>query len=265
MNEMDWRLLEDKETVDSVRVGDVDLKKGDRVRLRPRSGGDVMDLALAGRLAMIEAIEQDYEGELHLSLVVDDDPGADLGTARQPGHRFFFRPDEVEPAGPGPVRASVLVAGIGNIFLGDDAFGVETAQRFERAGAPQGARVVDFGIRGYDLAYALTSGYDAAILVDAAPRGGEPGTLYLIEPDLADLDGAENQAALPVADAHAMDPLSVIRMARNIGELPARILVLGCEPADLGGDEGRLGLSAAVEGAVDLAVERLRSLLEEIL
>jgi len=97
MNEWEWQLLEDKTFVDSITVDGVELKKGDRVRLAPRPGGDVFDLALAGRTAVVEAIEQDYEGKTHLAVVVDDDPGKDFGMLRQPGHRFFFSVTEVEP------------------------------------------------------------------------------------------------------------------------------------------------------------------------
>jgi hypothetical protein len=97
MNEWEWQLLEEKNLLDSVLVGDVELKQGDRVRLRPRPGGDVFDLALQGKIAVVEAIEQDYEGQAHLAVVLDDDPGRDLGMLRQPGHRFFFSPEEVEP------------------------------------------------------------------------------------------------------------------------------------------------------------------------
>ena len=97
MNEWEWQLLEDKTFVDSITIDGVELKKGDRVRLTPRPGGDVFDLALAGRTAVVEAIEQDYEGKTHLAVVVDDDPGKDLGLLRQPGHRFFFSVAEVEP------------------------------------------------------------------------------------------------------------------------------------------------------------------------
>jgi hypothetical protein len=97
LNEWEWQLLEEKNLLDSVLVGDVELKQGDRVRLRPRPGGDVFDLALQGKIAVVEAIEQDYEGQAHLAVVLDDDPGRDLGMLRQPGHRFFFSPEEVEP------------------------------------------------------------------------------------------------------------------------------------------------------------------------
>ena len=97
MNEWEWQLLEDKTILNVVRVGDVELKPGDRVRLKPLTGRDVFDLALVGKTAVIEAIEEDYEGKAHLAVVLDDDPGRDLGMLRQPGHRFFFSVEEVEP------------------------------------------------------------------------------------------------------------------------------------------------------------------------
>jgi hypothetical protein len=98
MNEWEWHLLEDKPPVDHLLVNGVELKAGDRVRLCPRPGGDILDMALAGKVAVIEAIEQNYEGQFHLAVVLDDDPGRDMGMMRQPGHRFFFDPEEVEPA-----------------------------------------------------------------------------------------------------------------------------------------------------------------------
>jgi len=97
MNEWEWQLLEDKTLLDRLTVSGVELKQGDRVRLKPRAGGDIFDLALHGKTAVVEAIEQDYEGQAHLAVVLDDDPGRDLGMLRQPGHRFFFSPEEVEP------------------------------------------------------------------------------------------------------------------------------------------------------------------------
>ena len=150
----------------------VGLPVGTRVKLRPRAGGDVFDLALAGKTAVVDVVERDMEGRVHVGVLVDDDPGRDLG---ERGHRFFFSPEEVEPL-------RVLVAGIGNVFLGDDGFGVELANRVSY----DGVDVVDFGIRGMDLAYALAD-YDVAIFLDATPRGEPPGTLYVIEPDLDEL------------------------------------------------------------------------------
>ena len=96
MNEWEWQLLEDKPALDRCTVDGVEFRLGDRVRLRPRQGGDIMDVALAGKIAIIESIEQDYEGKVHLAVVIDDDPGKDLGMLRQPGHRFFFSLEEIE-------------------------------------------------------------------------------------------------------------------------------------------------------------------------
>lgn len=96
MNDWEWQLLEDKTLLNVVCVNGVEFRQGDRVRLKPRARGDVLDLALAGKTAVIEAIEEDYEGHAHLAVVLDDDPGRDLGMLRQPGHRFFFAVEEVE-------------------------------------------------------------------------------------------------------------------------------------------------------------------------
>ncbi len=97
MDELQWQLLEEHNELASANVGGVELKTGDRVRLNPRKGGDIFDIALAGQVAIIEAIEQDYENKVHLAVVLEDDPGRDLGMMRQPGHRFFFALEEVEP------------------------------------------------------------------------------------------------------------------------------------------------------------------------
>ena len=99
MNEWEWHLLKDKAPVNSVRISGVEVRRGDRVRLLPRGGADIMDVAFAGKTGTIEALEQDYEGCFQLAVVLDDNPGKDLGMRRQPGHRFFFRPEEVEPLG----------------------------------------------------------------------------------------------------------------------------------------------------------------------
>lgn len=101
MDELEWQLLEEHEPVAECMVGGVTLRTGDRVRLEPRAGGDIFDLALAGQVALIESIEQDYENKIHLAVVLEDDPGRDLGMMRQPGHRFFFTPEEVTPLVPG--------------------------------------------------------------------------------------------------------------------------------------------------------------------
>ncbi len=265
MNQWEWHLLEDKPLLESVTIAGVQVKLGDRVRLRPKKGGDVFDIALAGKIAAVESIEQDYEGQLHLAVVVDDDPGRDIGMMRQPGHRFFFGAAEVEPIEQGPcppetviTTPTILIAGIGNIFLGDDAFGVEVAKRFAGRELPEGICVIDFGIRGFDLTYALIDGADVTILVDACPRGGAPGDLYVVEPDVASLDGTEGSQA--AVDAHGMNPMNVIRAAKAMGGSLKKILLLGCEPQTFGPDEGQMGLS----GPVALAVERAIPLLESI-
>ncbi|MBY6242549.1 hydrogenase maturation protease [Methylosinus sp. Sm6] len=154
----------------------------------------------------------------------------------------------------------ILVAGIGNIFRGDDAFGVEVARALAGGVLAREADVVDFGIRGVDLAFALTDGYDIAILVDAAPRGEEPGTLSVVEPQIGD---DEDEA---IVSAHDLDPASVLRSVAQMGGPCPRLLLVACEPLTLGGDDGAMALSAPVAAAVAPAarlVERLVASLRE--
>lgn len=157
----------------------------------------------------------------------------------------------------------VLVAGIGNIFLGDDGFGSEVARRLINRPQPRAVRVVDFGIRGFDLAYALMDGYDVTIFIDATPRGSEPGTLYTIEPDLSELAEIDAQAAM--VEPHGMNPMKVLALVRAMGGTFNRILLVGCEPATLGPEEGQLGLSEPVAAVIDGAVHLVESLIKEIL
>lgn len=159
--------------------------------------------------------------------------------------------------------ARILVAGIGNIFMADDAFGCEVAQRLAARALPEEVRVVDFGIRGFDLVYALMDGYDVTILVDATPRGGEPGTIYTIEPDLSELDKVDAQGL--AIEPHGMNPLKVLGMAKSMGGDLKRILLVGCEPETLGPEEGQMGLSASVEAAVGEAVKVVESLVAKLL
>ena len=143
----------------------------------------------------------------------------------------------------------VLVACVGNIFFCDDGFGVEVARRLAGADLPPQVKVEDFGIRGMHLAYEMLDGsYDITVLVDATPRGREPGTVYLIEPDLASLGEA---AATGGGDAHGMSPGAVFAMLGSLGGVPGRVLIVGCEP--LSTDEG-IGLSDVVARSVDVAV-----------
>ncbi|MGA6986449.1 MAG: hydrogenase maturation protease [Terriglobales bacterium] len=270
MNEWEWQLLEEKTALDHLEISGVEVRTGSRVRLRPRKGGDVMDIALAGQIATIECIEQDYEGKQHVCVVLDADPGRDMGLLRQPGHRFFFDAEEVEPLSSDEFpqisavqKPTILVAGIGNIFLGDDAFGVEVARGLANRELPESVRVADFGIRGFDLAFALQDGYEITILLDACPHGEAPGTLYVIEPDLKVLDDPDTPQA--VIEAHAMNPVSVLRMAQAMNIELKNVLLVGCEPETLGGEEGQMGLSAAVEAAVEQAVQLVESLIDKIL
>ena len=154
----------------------------------------------------------------------------------------------------------VLIAGIGNVFLGDDGFGVEVVKRLAGRELPEGVEVKDFGIRGMDLAYALQDGYELVVFVDATPRGGEPGTVYLIEPEVED----DGEVTL---DTHGMAPVKVIKLSRALGARPNRTLVVGCEPrVVLGGedyDEMLMELSEPVRAAVEEAAKLVESLVEE--
>jgi hydrogenase maturation protease len=166
----------------------------------------------------------------------------------------------------------ILVACIGNIFLGDDGFGVEVARRLAGRTYPAGVQVVDFGIRGLSLAHTLLEDYATLVLVDAISRGKPPGTLYLIEADLAGLDPEKGAAAGQLAlDAHSMDPYKVLGYARALGAKPVPTLLVGCEPSPLGeaGEseylEMQMGLSEPVAAAVDEAVEMIDALLGRLL
>ena len=169
--------------------------------------------------------------------------------------------------GTGTGTGRTLVACLGNIFLSDDGFGVEVARRLARYQLPDGVRVTDYGIRGMHLAYDLAEGFDSTILVDATKRGGEPGTVYLIEPDPAtngtspDPDPDDGTAAMlarmSLLNAHGMQPDLVLGLAGTLGAEAGRVLVVGCEPASL--EEG-IGLSAPVAAAVEDAVRMVTRL-----
>jgi len=154
----------------------------------------------------------------------------------------------------------ILVAGIGNIFLGDDGFGVEAARLLAARPMPAGVVVADFGIRGLDLAYALLEPYDAVIFVDLAARGGAPGTLYLIE-------AAQSPAPTAALDAHGMDPLKVLALARSLGAQPTRTFVVACEPAFLpaaDSEEIVMELSEPVRAALGEAARMVEELIDSI-
>ncbi len=153
---------------------------------------------------------------------------------------------------------SVLVAGIGNIFLGDDGFGVEVVSRLAQRPLPPGVELLDVGTGGIHLAYELLEGYDVLIAIDALARGVEPGTVCVFEPDVAELDAAARTSP-PLFDGHGLEPVTVLTLLTALDARPRRTLVVGCEPADV---TDRIGLSPVVERAVDEAVAVVRDLLQ---
>ena len=164
----------------------------------------------------------------------------------------------IEPA---QVAKRILVAGIGNIFEGDDAFGVEVVKLLAERNFPQGVDIEDFGIRSYDLAYALTAGYDLIVLVDATCRGHLPGTLYLLELDLGELKSLEAGGV----DPHRLNPLRVLQMAQTLGGVSGSLYLVGCEPASLADENGEMGLSPEVREAIPQALEMVDALVRNAL
>jgi hydrogenase maturation protease len=156
---------------------------------------------------------------------------------------------------------NVLVAGIGNLFLSDDGFGVEVASRLVTESLPTGVKVADFGIRGVHLAYELLDGYDTLILVDAVPMGEAPGTIAIIEPR-QDGAGAFGDDTGPVVDAHNMSPDVVLATLDRLGGSLDSVYVVGCQPASL--EEG-IGLTPPVAAAVEVAMDQCRQLIGEIM
>ena len=293
---------EDYAPPESVVIGGRKVKAGDSVLLRPGRGRqgtltDAMDMMLEGKTARVEVLQQDLENRIYLVVTLDVDPGREQWDERVlPGHRFFFFPEEVEPLEETTVEESmegtvkhqselehslqpkipvrrILIACIGNIFLGDDSFGVEVAQRLmsrKTKRYPECVQVVDFGIRGIDLAYTLLDNYDTLVLVDAVSRGGTPGTLYLIEPDLAGIDPEKGvEAGRAAMEAHSMDPLKVLAFARSLGARPIHTFLVGCESAPLNKNEEhaemQMGLSEPVQATIDEAVQMIDSLVDTLL
>ena len=153
----------------------------------------------------------------------------------------------------------ILVAGVGNAWMQDDGFGSEVAQRLERRDLPSGVTVMDFGSGGLDLAYEIMRGYHALVLIDVSRQGGEPGTLYVIEPEVGDEQG--------MPDAHGMDPVQVLALAKAMGTTPPRTLVVGCEPQTrMSADDEEIvaALSEPVRAALDEAVRLVESVLDEL-
>ena len=154
----------------------------------------------------------------------------------------------------------ILIAGVGNAWLRDDGFGGEVARRLEALELPEGVAVMDAGTGGLDLAYEVMRGYDALVILDVSRQGGEPGTLYVMEPD-------EDSAEVGIEDGevinpHGMDPQTVLRFVRSIGAWPGRVIVIACEPAEV--EQMGWGLSEELKPAVAAAVRLVVQTVQEL-
>jgi hydrogenase maturation protease len=160
------------------------------------------------------------------------------------------------------VSGDILVAGIGNIFQGDDAFGVAVAQHLSGMSLPATVQVMDAGIRSLDLAFGLMDQHELTILVDATSRGGEPGTIYTIEIEPSDIPDACDEGSL--VNSHGLDPVRVLSLAKSMGARFGKTFLIGCEPLVIDCDEtGHIGLSGPVRAAVTPAAETVLNLIEE--
>ena len=159
------------------------------------------------------------------------------------------------------MKPRVLIAGIGNIFQGDDAFGVEVARRLLAGGSVTSAEVRDFGIRGIDLVFAFLDGYDLVVLVDAVSRCCDPGTVFVIEPDLSGFEeSTPADIAAAMLDGHSLYPLQVLGQATRMGARFGKVIVVGCEPASI---EENADLSPQVEAAIEPAISKIMFLVNE--
>ena len=214
----------------TLEIGGVDVPQGrqggaaagHRPRcLRPHAGRPQ---------ATIERLYIDYEDGAHVAVTIDDDPGQEL--FRETGRYLFFKAGELEAVErdePARVQPQILVAGIGNAWMRDDGFGGHVAKALEERELPEGVTVLDFGTGGLDLAYEVMRGYDALVLVDVSRQGGEPGTLYVIEPDPAEITPIEDGE---VVSPHGMDPKTVLRFVKTVGGWPGKVVVVACEPRE---------------------------------
>ena len=154
----------------------------------------------------------------------------------------------------------ILIAGIGNAWLRDDGFGPEVAKRLGRRELPPGVAAFDFGSGGLDLAFEVMRGYDALVLVDVSRQGGEPGTLYVTEPDEDEIvAGIEEGERI---DPHGIDPHTVLRFVKTAGGWPRKVVVVACEPADV--EHVGMRLSDEVAASIDGAVEVVLQMVEEL-
>ena len=161
------------------------------------------------------------------------------------------------------VAHKVLIAGIGNAWLKDDGFGGEVVKRLEQRELPEDVTVFDFGTGGLDLAYEVMRGYSALVLIDVSKQGGEPGTLYRIEPNPDEVNASIEDG--DVINPHGMDPQTVLRFVKTISGWPGKVIVIACEPAEVEdmGLELTESVAAAVDGAVDLVIETVDELLSK--
>jgi hydrogenase maturation protease len=236
-------------------IGGTEVRTGTRVRLKPTRRADAHDLFYADRLATVKGVFNDVDGAQHVAVALDDDPASDV--LEWQGRFLYFHPDEIEVVADSKTLR-VLVAGIGNIFLGDDGFGVEVANHIDMDQlAPEvriGTTIEDYGIRGVHLAYELLNGSDALVLIDAMPLGERPGTVVTFEPDVDAIDAS-------AVDAHSMSPATVLGLLAGLGGQVPRVVIVGCEPLSV--DEG-IGLSDPVSCAVAPAVDAVCELLTEM-
>jgi hydrogenase maturation protease len=154
----------------------------------------------------------------------------------------------------------ILIAGVGNAWLRDDGFGGEVARRLAERKLPDGVSVMDAGTGGLDLAYEVMRGYDALVILDVSRQGGDPGTLYVMEPEEDSVQGAIEDGE--VINPHGMDPQTVLRFIKSIGAWPGRVMVIACEPADV--EEMGWGLTDHVKEAVERAVELVVETIDEL-
>lgn len=234
----------------TVEVSGRPVSKGSRVRLHPGRRADAMDMFLEGQTATVAGVQRDLEDRVHIAVTVDAEQAADLHDWY--GRYFYFGPEEIELLDSVAERTPrVLVAGIGNVFFGDDGFGSAVIGRLAAQSLPEWVRVKDFGIRGVHLAYELLdTSYDTTIIVDAMARGGAPGTVYVLEPDLENTPAAS-------ADAHTMGVEAVLALLKQIGGQPGRVVIVGCEPGSVDAD---MSLSGPVAGALDEAAAAVLNL-----
>jgi hydrogenase maturation protease len=165
-----------------------------------------------------------------------------------------------EPAPGTEPLMGILIAGVGNSWLRDDGFGGEVARRLQARELPAGCNVMDAGTGGLDLAYEVMRGYDALVLLDVSKQGGEPGTLYVMEPDEESVPGAIDDG--DVINPHGMDPQTMLRFVKSVGAWPGKVVVIACEPADV--EEMGWGLTDQVKQAVDRAIDLVVETIKEL-